>query len=81
MNSVYIVVENGNPYSVAYKSFESAILAVKAKHAAEINRQLKEADGEPIYSDLDAPEDTITGITYLYVEKGINIEVHKLPVL
>ena len=82
MNHVYVIIENGVPYPNAYICFEKAILAVKAVHAEEINRQLEEANGDyPICSDLDVPEDTAKGITYLYVEKGINIEVHKLPVL
>ena len=81
MNSVYVVVENGVPYAAAYVSFELAVLAVKAVHAEEINRQLEDAHGEPICSELDVPENTLTGITHLYVEKGINIEVHKLQVL
>ena len=81
MAAVYVVVENGEPYKVAYASFESAAAVVKEKHKEEIDAQLREADGTPMCSDLDVPEDKLTGKTYLYVEKGIHIYIHKLPVL
>lgn len=79
MTSVYIVIENGDPYPIAYTSFASATAAVKEIHKGAIEEQTLEADGEPICSDIDVPEDTLTGKTYLYVEKGINIYIYKLP--
>lgn len=81
MNFVYIVVENGVPYPIAYNSFETAVEVVKEKHAEAIAEELLNADGEDICSDLDAPENTVTGITHLYVEKGINIYIYKLLVV
>jgi len=81
MNAVYVVVENGQPYKVAYASFESAAAAVKEKHKEEVEAQMLELGGGPICSDLDAPEDKVTGKTYLYVEKEIHIYIYKLPVL
>ena len=82
MNAVYVIIENGDPYPIAYGTFESAVAVVKAKHKETIDEQLKEANGEyDICSDLDVPEDKVTGKTYLYVEKGINIYIYKLPVL
>lgn len=81
MNAVYVVIENGEPYQQAYASFASAIAAANEKHEESIRNQLQEANGEPICSDLNVPENKITGKTYLYVEKGINIYIHKLPVL
>lgn len=81
MSSVYIVVENGEPYKIAYTSFDSAAAAVKEKHKEEVEAQLRELGGGPICSDLDAPENKVTGKTYLYVEKEIHIYIHKLPVL
>lgn len=81
MNAVYVVVENGQPYKVAYASFESAAAAVKEKHKEEVEAQLLELGGGPICSDIDVPEDKVTGKTYLYVEKEIHIYIHKLPVL
>ena len=81
MGSVYIVVENGEPYKVAYATFESASAAVKEKHKEEVEAQLLEAGGGPICTDLDVPENKVTGKTYLYVEKEIHIYIHKLPLL
>jgi hypothetical protein len=82
MNAVYVIIENGDPYNVVYQTFESAVAVVKAKHKETIDEQLKEADGQyDICSDLDTPEDKITGKTYLYVEKEIYIYIYKLPVL
>jgi hypothetical protein len=81
MSAVYVIIENGDPYPIAYTTFESAVAVVKAKHKEEIDRQLADADGYPICSDLDTPENKVTGETYLYVEKGIHIRIHKLPIL
>jgi hypothetical protein len=81
MSSVYVVVENGEPYKVAYASFDSAAAVVKEKYKEEVEAQLREANGGPICTDLDVPENKVTGKTYLYVEKEIHIYIHKLPVL
>ena len=78
MNAVYVIIENGEPYNIVYLTFESAVAVVKAKHKETIDEQLKEADGFPICSDLDVPENKV-GKTELYVEKGINIIIYKLP--
>ena len=47
MNAVYVVVENGEPYKVAYASFDSAA-AVKEKHREELEAQLLEAGGQKV---------------------------------
>jgi hypothetical protein len=78
MNSVYVVIENGEPYENVYVSFASAAAAVKQKYAEEIAEQTREADGYPICSEIDVPED-VSGKTYLYVEKGVHIYIYKLP--
>jgi len=78
--NVYVIIENGDPYSHVYQTFESAVAVVKARHKETIEEQVREA-GSDICSDLDAPEDTVTGKTYLYVEKGIHIYIYKLPFL
>ena len=75
MNSVYIIIENGEPYQTVYRLFSSAVAAVKEKYAEIINKEIKEANGEPICSELDTPENTVSGKTYLYVEKGIHIYI------
>jgi hypothetical protein len=78
MTSVYTVIENGEPYENVYTSFASAAAAVKEKHAEEIAEQIRESNGYPICSKIDVPEDILTGNTYLYVEKGIQIYIYKL---
>uniref|UniRef100_A0A6C0AND5 Uncharacterized protein n=1 Tax=viral metagenome TaxID=1070528 RepID=A0A6C0AND5_9ZZZZ len=79
MKAVYVIIENGEPYTMVYETFESAVAVVKAKHKETIEEQIKEAGGYPICSDLDVPENKVTGKTELYVEKGINIIIYKLP--
>ena len=81
MNSVYVVIENGEPYENVYRSFASAAAAVKEKYAEEIAEQRGESDGYPICSDIDVPEDILTGKTYLYIEKGIHIYIYKLSIV
>jgi hypothetical protein len=80
MSSVYVVIENGEPYENVYTSFTSAAGAVKEKYAEEIAEQIKYSNGYPISSEIDVPEDVLTGKTYLYVEKGIHIYIYKLPI-
>ena len=81
MNMVYIVIENGTPYPSAYSSFSLAVFAAKEKHKKAIEEELKEAEGGPICSDVDVPENTESGKTSLYIEKGIYIEIYRLPIL
>ena len=80
---VYIIVENGSPYPMAYKTYKSAVAAVKEKHTEYLEEQIKELkylrDIESVLADINTPEDIITGVSKLYIEKGINIEIHKLP--
>jgi hypothetical protein len=79
--AVYVVIENGFPYKVVYSSFASAVAAAKKEHKETIEEQLREAGGYPICSDLDVPENTVTGETELYVEKGIHIRIYKLQIV
>ena len=72
MQSVYIIIENGEPYRTAYTTYISAVNEVIYKHWA----QIKEED---ILADVDIPEDK-SGITHIYIEKGISIYIYKLPV-
>lgn len=81
INAVYIVVENGTPYPIAYTSFASARAAAKEKYKEVIEEQQAEVGDGPICSDLDVPENTVTNMTYLYVEKEIHIYIYKMPIL
>ena len=59
-------------------------LVAISKHAVDENFAsivdkitLIQIDG--VLADINTPEDIITGVSKLYIEKGINIEIHKLP--
>jgi hypothetical protein len=82
MDSVYIVIENGDSYPTAYKTYWRAILAIKHKHSRQLQAELYECGGNPEYmtSNVDIPENN-TGRTYIYIEKGIHIYICRLPVL
>lgn len=80
MSSVYVVIENGEPYKNVYKTFTSAAATVKEKYVEEIAEQIRDSNGYPICSKIDVPEDILTGNTYLYIEKGIHIYIYKLPI-
>ena len=78
---VYIVVENGDPYTIAYKTYDQAVAAVKLKHKETLDEDLlySEEYGESCH-EVDVPEST-SGISYLYIEKGISIYIYKLPIV
>lgn len=78
--SMYVVIENGLPYPHLYTSYASAAAVAQAKYKEVIKEEIKEADGYPICSEIDVPENT-SGTTYLYVEKGIHIYIYKLEIL
>ncbi len=83
VETVYAVVENGDPYLVAYKTDADAVAVVKAKYKEEIEEELRwleeAGDGHRGCNDVDVPE-AASGLSRLYIEKGINIEIHKLPI-
>lgn len=79
MNSMYVVIENGDPYANLYTTYAAALAAVKEKYQETINEQLIEMGGYPICSNIDLPEDGSDKV-YLYVEKGIHIYIYRLPV-
>ena len=81
MNAVYIVIENGTPYPIAYTSYATAVAVVQEKHKDILDEEREQANGLPICSEVDSPENKLTGTTELYVEKGIHIYIYKLPIL
>jgi hypothetical protein len=84
MEYIYIVVENGEAYPNAYKNYKSAADSVKEKHKEYLEEQIKElhylSDIESVLADINVPENIETGLSRLYIEKGINIVIHKLPI-
>jgi hypothetical protein len=85
MESAYVVIENGESYPVAYTTYEAAVYAVKEKHHEIIEWQIKEVQYldmiENILADINVPENKETNKTQLYIEKGINIIIHKLVIV
>ena len=77
----YIVVENGEAYPQAYKTY-AAVAAVKEKNREALEDQINEVrrleDVESILAEVNRPEGDKQ--THLYVEKGINIIIQKLYV-
>jgi hypothetical protein len=79
MNFVYVVIEpEVNP--VVFATFADAKASVLEKYREELELQEEEAEGWPIASEVHVPEST-TGVTYLYIEKGINIYIYRLPII
>lgn len=84
MSKVYVVVENGELYPVIYSSYESARDAVTTKYAAELREEWEEAkemnDPDFQMASVIVDEESETGRTELYIEKGINIIVQRYNV-
>ena len=84
VNHVYIIVQNGDAYPDAYITYASAVYAVKIKNREILEEDIREAGSfesiERILSDVNVPENIQNNITYLYIEKGINIRIYKLPI-
>jgi len=84
MATVYVVVENGELYPILYMTYESARMAVITKYAEELRLERGEVEemddpscGMVSVVDIDENE---TGITQLYIEKGINIIIQRYNV-
>lgn len=84
MNFVYIIVENGEAYPNAYTTYKSAVDKIKEKYTEYLVEQIKELYHldmiESLLADINVPENIETNITKLYIEKGINIVIYKLPI-
>ena len=77
--TLYVVLENGELYSTLYNSYEAAREAVLDKHAEILEEERAECAewGGAMCSKVDVDENTDTGTTYLYIEKGINITIQR----
>ena len=81
---LYIVIENsdqapigGGVFPTTYKTFEEAKAAAIGKYQDEINRQTQESGDDSAIKDVDVSESK-TGLTTLYIEKGIHLYIHRL---
>jgi len=77
---VYIVIENGEAYPEAYMKYASAVKAVKEKYRTYLEERIQELHDldmiEQTLADINVPEHP-DGMTRLYIEKGINITIHR----
>jgi archaellum component FlaF (FlaF/FlaG flagellin family) len=76
MTKVYVVVENGELYPIIYSSYESARKAVTTKYAAQLKaewEEVKEMNDPDFQMASVIVNESDTGRTELYIEKGINI--------
>jgi hypothetical protein len=84
MEFIYIIIENGEPYLKTFKNYKSAIQAIKEKHKEYLEEQIKEVYDlysiETILDNINVPENIESGISYLYIEKGIHIHIHKVVI-
>ena len=76
---VYVVVENGELYPTLYSTYEKAHAAVQLKYADELNEERESAAswGGQMASQVDVVENTDTGTTKLYIERGIQIIIQR----
>ena len=79
---VYTVVENGDAYPFAFTTYKQAVNEVKRKYKETLDEDERsnEKEGMQSCNDIDVPE-AKERITRLYIEKGIHIEIHRLPVV
>ena len=80
---LYVVIENGQVYPKLYRGYAEAVKAAKTKHKEYLQEQIKQLqnleDIETVLADINVLENA-NGLTRLYIEKGINIEIHRLPI-
>ena len=79
--NIYVVVENGELYPNIYSSYDSARKAVTTKYAAELRAEWEEGQelNDPDYNNMASVivDENETGITELYIEKGIHVIIQR----
>ena len=83
MASVYVVVENGELYPVLDSTYDAARKAVTTKYAAELRDEWEEVKemNDPDYQMVSViVDENDTGITQLYIEKGIHVIIQRYSV-
>lgn len=76
---VYVVLENCELYPELYETYEEAFDAVITKYKETLEEERADTtDMLPMASVVDGVvENTDTGVTTLYIEKGIYITIHR----
>jgi len=75
---VYAIVENGKLYPNAFTNYKDALDEVKKKYEDWNDNEDNEVDVEE-GTKLGNKKNGDPNITELYIEKGIHIFIHKLP--
>ncbi len=71
MDFVYVVIET-DAHPVVFARFADA-------KASVLERYRELIEDSPTASEVNV-EESDTGVTYLYIEKGINIYIYRLPI-
>jgi hypothetical protein len=77
MEYVYIINENGVVYPLAYLTYELAVAAIEEKYSERLEEE--RTHGTDTACEIDLPENE-SGLTEWYIEKGINIDVIRIPI-
>lgn len=80
MESVYVIVENGEPYPNAFTEYSLAVNVVKQKYKDWEEDEENEID-VPEGNGLGRKPNKYADKTELYIEKEIYITIYKLPVM
>jgi hypothetical protein len=78
MYEIYVIVEDNEAYPYAYTNYKGALDAVKQKYHDLLNNNDEDTDND--INEIPEKEDTKSNVTELYIEKGIYINIFKLPV-
>lgn len=80
MDYIYIILENSQPYGLAYKSYAKAVNAVRQRHATILTSTASLQHEQHSPHTVDVPENS-NGITRLYIHRDVHIYIYRLPVL
>lgn len=80
MEYIYIILENSQPYGLAYKSYAKAVNSVKQRHANILTSSLLLQPGQQSPHTVDVPENS-NGITRLYIHRDVHIYIYRLPLM
>lgn len=83
MSNVYVVVENGELYPVIYRTYGSAREAVTTKYADKLREEweeVKEMNDPDFQMASSIVDESDTGTTYLYIERGIHVIIRRYNV-
>jgi len=80
MEYIYIILENSQPYGLAYKSYAKAVHSVKQRHANILTSTPHGEHGQQSPHTVDVPENP-NGITRLYIHRDVYIYIYRLPLI